>query len=146
MRDISLREYLEHLIAKEIERIAEVFAMQDEARKLQAAEYSRRLDELNHAHERSVADRALFLSHDSFEQFRREYVARHDSLTAQVMTTLPKDVFEQEQRGLHAWRDQINQTMNEWRGRAQSMAIVASIISSLMGGVIVLALNHLFTK
>lgn len=52
------------------ERLAileERIARYDERRKDQALEYERRLSELNHAHEKQVADQATYVSLDKFE-------------------------------------------------------------------------------
>lgn len=48
--------------------LEERVANRDIERERQAAEYSRRLDELNHAHEQAAKDKAQFLQKDTYDR------------------------------------------------------------------------------
>lgn len=64
---VSDREYFERLL-KEIEkRYEQRFREQDKALQLQAAEYSRRLTALNHAHEQAVEVQHTYVTQDKYE-------------------------------------------------------------------------------
>jgi hypothetical protein len=50
------------------------------ARELQAKEYERRLDVLNHAHEKAVEDRALTVNKEVFQAYTKDEQAWRDSV------------------------------------------------------------------
>ena len=58
-----------------------------EHKALQAIEYERRLTDLNHAHEKQVADQATYISGDKFEGFVREFYQWRDQ-TQKTLTLL----------------------------------------------------------
>lgn len=60
--EVPLREHLEAMIAE-----------RDKALALQAHEYARRLEILNHAHERMLALQNTFLSRERFDQYNTEH-------------------------------------------------------------------------
>lgn len=66
---ITLREYLELKITHERELREATLREHDTALKLQAAEYERRLDILNHEHERTVAILSTTVSRERFDQY-----------------------------------------------------------------------------
>jgi len=99
---ISLREFVESRFA----------AFQRE-HDIQATELSRRLDELNHAHAKSVEDKAQFL---------------------------PREVFDQSQREERSWREQVNNTLAEAKGRATILAAIMSIAV----GIVVLVISKVW--
>ncbi len=53
----------------------------DAALKLQATEYERRLELLNHAHQRAIDVLATYLPREKFESFEQEYTRRHVALS-----------------------------------------------------------------
>lgn len=69
--DLDLRAYVERLIAHEAQLRQTELAARDHALAIQAAEYERRLDSLNHAHARSLEERTHTLPREIFEQFRQ---------------------------------------------------------------------------
>jgi hypothetical protein len=86
MSEVTIREYLEQRLDYERSLVEQRFALIDQARQLQAAEYERRLVVLNHAHEQAVAESARVVPRELFEQFLKEYGAfkldTRESLTA----------------------------------------------------------------
>ncbi len=70
---VQLREYIEAQIAHERDLRVASFAARDEGLRLQAAEYSRRLEDLNHHLKRTLDDRAAYFTKEAHEQFAQEY-------------------------------------------------------------------------
>jgi hypothetical protein len=62
----TLKEYFEHLLKVRANGI-------EKALKLQAKEYERRLNQLNHAHEQNIERNAEFVSEEKFVGFVREF-------------------------------------------------------------------------
>jgi len=85
----------------------------DKEHKLQAEELARRLDELNHAHAKQVQDRGEFLT---------------------------RAVFDQSQKEERSWREQVNNTLAEAKGRA---TMLAAIMSTAVG-IIVLIISKVW--
>jgi len=75
------------------------------ALELQAKEISRRLDELNHAHEKQVKDQQTYVSADKFDG----YVANQDSWRSKVDTTLA--LLEGKSGGVGLARAALNQNI-----------------------------------
>ena len=50
----------------------------------QAVEYERRLESLNHAHQRQINDKATFLSRETYEIFKKEFDAWKLELTRSI--------------------------------------------------------------
>jgi len=73
---------------------------------LQAAEYARRLSELNAAHERAADDRSNFYTKDSWVVFDTE---------------------------LRRWRDSINAELAETRGAARTWAVAMGVVATIVG-------------
>ena len=80
----SLREYLEQRLdyertlavsrdAHAKERVTEQLAARDKAMELQATEYQRRLDVLNHAHQAAVEAQAKTVPREMWEQAQKDY-------------------------------------------------------------------------
>jgi hypothetical protein len=79
--DISLREYVERLIAAERERVDTRLEATAEALRLQAAEYERRLATLNHAHEQAVEVQNTYVTQEKYEdKLAAEAEARETAL------------------------------------------------------------------
>lgn len=78
---VSLREYIESLIAAERERVDVRLAASGEALSLQAGEYERRLAALNHAHEKAVEVQHTYVTQDKYEdKLAAEATAREAAL------------------------------------------------------------------
>lgn len=75
------------------------------ARDLQAAEYHRRLDELNHAHAKA-------------EQKNADY--------------LPRELFEQTIRELSGWRHEVDKELAETRGSKAGIAAAVGLAISML--------------
>ena len=66
---VELREYLEMRLGNVGERVGDRLNAMDKALELQAVELSRRLDILNHAHERAVEARRETVPRETFENY-----------------------------------------------------------------------------
>lgn len=89
----------------------------DKAICIQSAELARRLDNLNHDHVRSKEDRQQYLT---------------------------REVFDQSQRAVTAWREQVSATLAEAKGRASTLAAIYAVASSLVVGLIVLIVSRMW--
>ncbi len=69
----TLREYIETQIRYERTLVDQRFEMLDRALILQAEEYKRRLDALNHAHAQAVVEQQRTLPRELHEAFIKEY-------------------------------------------------------------------------
>ena len=105
MSDISLREFLEQKISYEKEIVELRFQYLDAQLKTAAAELSRRLETLNHAHEASVIDRNSFVNVELYQQTLKDYAT---------------------------WRDTVNTTLANAAGRTAAYASVASLFVGLI--------------
>lgn len=96
MTDVALRDHLETQIRELDKRIDQRLCAQAKALTLQAKEYERRLEDLNHAHAQHLADRALYLPRETYTTDRRAVIAAWIavcSLAVSVLTliaVLPK--------------------------------------------------------
>lgn len=70
---VALREYVEQQIEHERQLRVASFVARDESLRLQAVEYSRRLDELNGHLKQTADDRARYFTKEAHEQFANEY-------------------------------------------------------------------------
>lgn len=87
--DVPLRDYMERLIADHDKHIARTIEDHDKAHQaehkavqLQAAEYERRLDLLNHAHAEALRVQVTYLTKDKFEDWQKmvnEELARREA-------------------------------------------------------------------
>lgn len=82
----TLREYLELRLDYERSLVAQKLELIEQARVIQAKEYERRLDILNHAHEAAVTEQARVLPREIFDVFKREYEIKHADMRAQFDT------------------------------------------------------------
>jgi hypothetical protein len=78
------RALLEQKLAHERELTDAKFAHRDEALRLQAIEYSRRLEDLNHAHARALEAQAHTVSSELYESHREDIAARFKLLSDQM--------------------------------------------------------------
>jgi hypothetical protein len=70
----------------------------DDARKLQASEYERRLNSLNHAHQKALEERAAVVSRELFDSGMREVKALVESV--RVESRRDRDATEERINGL----------------------------------------------
>jgi hypothetical protein len=66
---LSTVEFVDRTIAAEREVLRAELAARDKAMDIQTKELSRRLDELNHAHQRAQQDKQEFLNKTTYEAF-----------------------------------------------------------------------------
>lgn len=83
---VSLREYLEHSISSthtalslRLDALSAVIKQRDSALQLQAKEYERRLDSLNHAHKEATRAQAITLSKTSFDDYIKSNTLQIDT-------------------------------------------------------------------
>jgi hypothetical protein len=91
------------------------FDSRDVALELQAAEYGRRLGELNHAHQQALEAQARTVPRETYEEFLREFREWKELITETLNT-------EREQRRLE---------LQPWRDRQQYNAGVKAVIATL---------------
>lgn len=77
----------------------------DKATKLQAVEYARRLDELNHAHQQALEDRGQFVRKDSCASIHAL---------------------------LQPWRKEVSDALAEMRGQTKAWVLVMGLGASLL--------------
>lgn len=116
MTDVALKEHLEALIRNERE-LREAEARQvAQALGLQAREIERRLDNLNHAHERANEMAREFLRQETFDDYRK-------SQTVAAEVKLKEET---------EWRRMVDNQLSEQRGAsARTIAIVTIVLALL---------------
>jgi hypothetical protein len=80
----------------------QVRAMRRET-KLQAREYQRRLNELNHAHEKQVADQAHYVSDDRFKGWQGEINTFRNDVSTRLAVLAGRDSGSHGARDLVMW-------------------------------------------
>ena len=136
-RDIQrcgARSYLELLITKETEKLLLVVETErvarlaseraiDTARQLQATEYSRRLEDLNHENSRISAAQAIYVTKDTFEGLRKEYIIGHTNVLDRIErvadllpTYVTREVYEGNNKLDLTWKLAIDKRMAESKG------------------------------
>jgi uncharacterized coiled-coil protein SlyX len=106
---------LEHRIIRLETQLTE----RDKALTKQAAEYERRLDELNHAHAEAVRVQNTYVTADKYE-----------------------DYIEQSARARDISYDRLNEkvaALENWRSKATGVGIILVLIAGVIGGAIVKA-------
>lgn len=81
---VTLREYLEHKVCALDVRIDERFVSRDKSLALQAGEYQRRLEALNHEQARLAADRERFMPREVSEARHNQAAERISLLSARL--------------------------------------------------------------
>jgi predicted Ser/Thr protein kinase len=89
------RELLEMRLAHERELREMQISYEEKARVIQATEYARRLDVLNHAHEEAAANWARTLPREMFDSWVKDF----DKWRGEVMTRAALSSLESEVRG-----------------------------------------------
>jgi uncharacterized coiled-coil DUF342 family protein len=154
-----------HELKVELAVMTERIERVEEARQLQATEYARRLEDLNHAAKRledaRVADKADFARLSSFDafqkvidQFVRDQRDLHEKIQVQLAQTLALSEYERRHNELigkisncvpkeqfDAWKE----TVTEARGRSSVMSMLFAAGSSVFVGLIVGLILH-YTK
>ena len=115
-----LEERIEH--EREVRELSDEFV--EQARVLQAAEYQRRLDVLNHAHEQAVQAARATVPRETFDRYTE---------TEATKATTRDDIIDKKLADFDSWRSGINgRTIGV--GAAVAIAvIVINIIFRLIG-------------
>ncbi len=117
MSDVTLKEFIEKIL----EAHDRAHTAQHEAVTIAAVELARRLDVLNHAHERSLEDRAAFQTRDAAE-----------AATKSLAT---------ETRNLAALMDSRIKQLEEFRSRAVGIGAVLVLFAAAVGAAVARALG-----
>lgn len=107
MSDVSLREFVEALMNERFRSRDELRQQDQKALKLQAEEYERRLDELNHA---------------------------HDEARRVLGTYVTKTAYDKDQEAFRELRDRVNVELADRTGWHKGISIVISVIAALIAG------------
>ncbi len=117
MADVPLREFIEKIL----EAHDKAHLAQHEAVTIAATELARRLDVLNHAHERAQEDRAEFVTKD-----------RQDSLAKTLAT---------ETKNLATLMDTRIKALENFRSKATGVGVVLALFAGAIGAAIAKALS-----
>lgn len=106
---LSTVEFVDRTVAAEVKRIEDVFKAElnsrDKAMEIQTKELSRRLDELNHAHQRAQQDKQEFLAKNTYEAFLK---------------------------GFEVWSREVNAFMSNQQGRTAAYVVMVGIAFALL--------------
>lgn len=146
---ISLRDFIEErldaiqkLHQKDIEAFKQYTHATDEARKLQAAEYERRLDALNGEQARIAQSQATYISREIWEAFQKE----HRALTERMATIQSGSVTSKE---FQVYKDAVDKALSIAAGKKEGVGMVAYVIAQVIltfvgiGTIIILLLTFL---
>ena len=128
-RDVSgwtvdqLREHYNALRAADARFAEERYARQEEARALQAVEYERRLQALNHENERIAEILGASVTADKFEDYQKSQA------TALALALQAKDDRLQRQD------DRIS-ALENWRSKALGAGVIGLAIASVLGAAV----------
>jgi signal recognition particle GTPase len=89
----------------------------DVALQLQTKELARRLEDLNHAHQKSIEDRREFLLKETFDISLKE---------------------------VRSWREQVTITLAEHKGKSSTLAAIYAVAASLVVGLVVLVVGRMW--
>lgn len=81
---VSWRDYVDIVIEREVGVLVARIHGIEAARTLQAMELARRLEELNHAHQQALDDRAEFVLRSEFHELKRQFEQFRDQ-TASIL-------------------------------------------------------------
>ena len=73
---VDLKEHLQVLVREQDRRIEQATRDSERALRLQATEYERRLDDLNHTHAQTRRDQEQYMPREKFEVFSLQVEAR----------------------------------------------------------------------
>lgn len=130
---VTTREFMEI----QIQHIKDLLAEKDSALRLQALEYSRRLDELNHAHERAELAFATFLRRDIYDQhaMAAAQAVKLQSVLYDQKFDKTEELQQHRDRDAHA-RMARHETqlarMHEWQARVVGIVIGINAILILL--------------
>ena len=116
------------VLKEQIKGLRELIVQQDKsvekALELQAREYERRLDDLNHAHKQAVETQATFVSREVYDAYVASQLAAADL----------------ERRDKQKWRDEVQQELASSRGatlaQQRTVTIIVSVGGLLLAGTI----------
>ena len=107
---LTIKEFVDRTLAAEVKRIEAVWKAEtesrDKARDIQAMELSRRLDDLNHAHQNAEKDKQAFLTKATYEAFLK---------------------------GFESWSREVNTYMSNQQGRTAAYVSIVGIVILLIG-------------
>lgn len=89
LRHNELREYVDVMVKHERDVRTVVWIAQEKALALQASEYSRRLEDLNHAHRTAMENWAQSLPREMFDQWKDEHSKWRDAVSTSITTLTP---------------------------------------------------------
>jgi hypothetical protein len=101
----------------------------DKAEAVRAAETARRLEALNHSHERDEQAQRSYLPREVFEKTAQDTVLWRESVNKALGLCLRQDVFNTTLAEWQKWRNEVDQNRAEAAGRR---AVIAAIV---VGGV-----------
>ncbi len=123
---VTLREYFEAALNHERELRETNDIANAKALSLQAGEYGRRLDDLNHAHEHAVEQQATFMPRELFEAYVKESSRAREVLASALAT---------ETAGLSTRIGALAQRVSNIEGRIAVYAAGAAILASAIVGI-----------
>lgn len=103
------------------EHFDKILEERSKALDLQASEYSRRLDELNHAHERAEKERGTFLRQDTFNEAQKAEGLARELAAQQTFDRLA--------------------SLERFRAQASVLGVVAVFAGGVIGAAIMRALG-----
>ncbi len=128
---IEVREYINERITAEVKRISERLEDERANLRLQALEYARRLDELNHAHTQARQIQSDYVRNDLFQASLKDLALQLQ--TAKKEADIKNDTINTDIRSLRESRA---------NGDGRS-AIIAVITSAAVGILVALTINFM---
>ena len=122
-----------HEMALEIARLQVLVVERDKALTIQAREYERRLETLNHAHEQQVERNSFYVSHEIWDAFKRSNDVRFDSTA------------DANNKRAEAFDLRVKELEN-WRSRSTGMILGAMAVIGAIGGAVGAFLMRLFKQ
>lgn len=119
-------------------------ALRDKALELQAAEYQRRLEVLNHANER--ADEALrtYVPRERFEAKVGQLEDAHDANERAIGAVREQYVVRTFYDGAHGALERRLATIERWQSNVMGRAVAIAVIGSIFVATVVATASHLF--
>lgn len=120
----------------EIAVLKEKISGLERERAIQVIELARRLDELNHVHQRAIEDRSFFLPRDIFEAYEKERTVWSHNITKSITECIPRAEFNQSQKSFEDWKSSISEIISEARGKGKIIAGLYGTGAALVVGLI----------
>jgi hypothetical protein len=121
------------------------------ALQLQHEEYQRRLDELNHAHEKQVQDQATYVERRLYDAGMTEWGKWREQTNAAVATWdgrhVSRETFDSFVKETSVWRDSVRETLALLSGRSTGVSGARVLLFQILAAIMAaLSLYLLFTK